>query len=241
VNCGLSGNRFRKPARKSGVARHPRRINHTGAPVAVASSRRVQHRRSRASRHSSPVISRRWTTEHSQRRSVNLALTYVVVYVSPSRRFRPDAASETPRLDVRRGVFVLGEHSQDRGHPQDAPLAARPLGWIEVFRGSRAARRWRLVAQHSDGMRTRVIRRLRGSAYMSQLLPNRARPYAHTHNAAARIVPDPRHKSPYSACRFQLLANRVGPYSHTPSGDPHNLAHRSQPEAPWKTGSPPKG
>src|SRR5271170_4952592 len=72
-----------------------------------------------------------------------------------------------------------------------------------------------------------LIRRFRGSAYMSRLLANRARPYAHMHSAAAHMLPHRRHMSLYSACRFQLLANRVGPYAHTPSAGPNNLAHRS--------------
>ena len=41
---------------------------------------------------------RRWTTEHSPRRSVNLALTYVVVYVPSSRRFRPDPTRRPARM-----------------------------------------------------------------------------------------------------------------------------------------------
>ena len=72
-----------------------------------------------------------------------------------------------------------------------------------------------------------LIRRFHGSAYMSQLLANRAGPYAHTHSAAARILPHHRRTALYTACRFQLLANRVGPYAHMPSAGPNNLAHRS--------------
>src|ERR1700678_1427291 len=72
-----------------------------------------------------------------------------------------------------------------------------------------------------------LIRRFHGSAYMFQLLANRAGPYDHTHSAAARIVPHHRRTALYTACRFQLLANQVGPYAHMPSVGRNNLAHRS--------------
>ena len=65
------------------------------------------------------------------------------------QRMRP---KERPARMYGGAFFVLGEHSQDRGHPQDAPSAA---SLDRRFSCSRVARRWRLVAQHSDGMRTR--------------------------------------------------------------------------------------